>query len=86
VIPSSIIPRGARSKCRVHSLRRGHKRAVWPWPGSWKMEKEIGSGEPNKIANFTVLDEDPYAVEPMHLKDIKLWGTIFEGNKFPIQQ
>lgn len=52
---------------------------------SWRMEKDLGSIEPNKIANFTVLDEDPYAVAPMHLKDIKLWGTVFEGNKFPIQ-
>ncbi len=52
---------------------------------SWRMEKDLGSIEPNKIANFTVLDEDPYAVAPMHLKDIKLWGTVFEGNKFPVQ-
>lgn len=52
---------------------------------SWRMEKDLGSIEPNKIANFTVLDEDPYAVAPMHLKDIKLWGTVFEGDKFPIQ-
>lgn len=51
---------------------------------SWRMEKELGSIEPNKIANFTVLEEDPYAVAPMHLKDIKLWGTVFEGNKFPV--
>ncbi len=53
---------------------------------SWRMEKDLGSIEPNKIANFTVLDEDPYAVAPMHLKDIKLWGTVFEGRKFPIQR
>jgi len=52
---------------------------------SWRMEKDLGSIEPNKIANFTVLDEDPYEVAPMHLKDIKLWGTVFEGDKFPIQ-
>ncbi len=51
---------------------------------SWRMEKELGSIEPHKIANFTVLDEDPYAVAPMHLKDIKIWGTVFEGTKFPI--
>jgi predicted amidohydrolase YtcJ len=51
---------------------------------SWRMEKELGSIEPNKIANFTVLEEDPYAVAPMHLKDIKVWGTVFEGNKFPV--
>jgi predicted amidohydrolase YtcJ len=51
---------------------------------SWQMEKELGSIEPHKIANFTVLDEDPYAVPPMHLKDIRIWGTVFEGTKFPI--
>ncbi len=51
---------------------------------SWRMEKELGSIEPHKIANFTVLDEDPYAVAPSHLKDIKIWGTVFEGTKFPI--
>ena len=41
---------------------------------SWRMEKELGSIEPHKIANFTVLDEDPYAVAPMHLKDIEPGG------------
>ena len=51
---------------------------------SWRMEKELGSIEPPKIANFTVLNEDPYAVAPMHLKDIKIWGTVFEGTKFPV--
>ncbi len=44
---------------------------------SWRMEKEMGSIEPHKIANFTVLDEDPYAVSLMLLKDIKIWGTVF---------
>ena len=52
---------------------------------SWRMEKDLGSIEPKKIANFTILEEDPYAVAPMHLKDIKLWGTVFEGSKYPIQ-
>ena len=51
---------------------------------SWRMEKELGSIEAQKIANFTVLDEDPYAVAPMHLKDIKVWGTVFEATKFPV--
>jgi predicted amidohydrolase YtcJ len=51
---------------------------------SWRMEKELGSIEPPKIANFTGLNEDPYAVAPMHLKDIKIWGTVFEGTKFPV--
>ena len=51
---------------------------------SWRMEKDLGSIEPGKIANFTILAEDPYAVAPIRLKDIQLWGTVFEGVKYPI--
>jgi len=51
---------------------------------SWRQEHEIGSIAPGKIANFTVLDEDPYAVEPMRLKDIRVWGTVFEGTVYPV--
>ena len=52
---------------------------------SWRMETEIGSIAPGKIANFTVLEQDPLAIEPLKLKDIPIWGTLFEGRKFPIQ-
>ena len=51
---------------------------------SWRKEQELGSIAPGKIANFTILDEDPYAVDPMKLKDIAIWGTVFEGRKFPV--
>jgi predicted amidohydrolase YtcJ len=51
---------------------------------SWRKEHELGSIAPGKIANFTVLEEDPYEVDPMTLKDIAIWGTVFEGRKFPI--
>jgi predicted amidohydrolase YtcJ len=51
---------------------------------SWRMEKDLGSIEPGKIANFTILAEDPYVVAPIRLKDIQLWGTVFEGVKYPI--
>jgi predicted amidohydrolase YtcJ len=51
---------------------------------SWQKENEIGSITPGKIANFTVLDEDPLAVEPIKLKDIPIWGTVFEGRVFPV--
>ena len=36
------------------------------------------------MANFTVLDEDPYAVPPERLKDVPVWGTVFEGRVFPV--
>lgn len=50
-----------------------------------RTEMDLGFIEADEIANFNVLDEDPYAVAPMHLKDIKRWGTVFEGRKFSIQ-
>jgi predicted amidohydrolase YtcJ len=51
---------------------------------SWRQEDRIGSIAPGKIANFTVLDEDPYGVDPMTLKDIAIWGTVFEGAIYPV--
>jgi hypothetical protein len=51
---------------------------------SWHKENEIGSIAPGKIANLTILEADPYAVEPSKLKDIPIWGTMFEGRLFPI--
>ncbi|HBO2549581.1 TPA: amidohydrolase [Pseudomonas aeruginosa] len=50
---------------------------------SWRKEKELGSIAPGKIANFTVLEQSPYQVEPLALRDIPVWGTVFEGRVFP---
>lgn len=50
---------------------------------SWRKEDQLGSIAPGKIANLTVLDQDPYAVPPAKLKDIPIWGTVFEGRLFP---
>jgi predicted amidohydrolase YtcJ len=51
---------------------------------SWRRETTLGSIAPGKIANFTILEQDPYAVPPEELKDIPIWGTVFEGRKFPV--
>ena len=51
---------------------------------SWRKENEIGSIAAGKIANFTVLDEDPYEIPPEKLKDVPIWGTLFEGRVFPV--
>ncbi|WP_121062572.1 amidohydrolase [Chachezhania antarctica] len=48
------------------------------------MEDEIGSIRAGKKADFTVLKQDPYAVAPETLRDIPIWGTVFEGQPFPI--
>lgn len=39
----------------------------------------IGSLEVGKLADFTVLEEDPYEVDPMNIRDIKVWGTVIGG-------
>ncbi|RMF21003.1 MAG: hypothetical protein D6760_10380 [Deltaproteobacteria bacterium] len=47
------------------------------------LEQEIGSIRTGKKADFTILDEDPYEVDPNRLKDIGVWGTVFEGRVYP---
>ena len=53
---------------------------------SWGKETELGSIAAGKIANFTVLGQDPYKVKPMALKDVPVWGVVFEGRVFPAPQ
>ncbi|TNE42645.1 MAG: amidohydrolase [Alphaproteobacteria bacterium] len=50
---------------------------------SLKMDHEIGSLEPGKWADFAILEEDPYAVDPVALRDIQVWGTVLAGQVFP---
>jgi predicted amidohydrolase YtcJ len=47
------------------------------------MDKTIGSIEPGKFADFTVLESDPLTHSSELLRDIKVWGTVFSGEKFP---
>jgi len=51
---------------------------------SWRMDHELGSIKAGKIANFTILERDPYAVPADELKDIPVYGTVFEGRLFPV--
>jgi len=50
------------------------------------MDDKIGSIEPGKFADFTILEQDPYEVEPKALKDIPIWGTVVGGNIFPASE
>ncbi len=52
---------------------------------SWRRENELGSIAPGKMATFTILEQDPLAIDPLKLKDVPIWGTVFEGRVFPVQ-
>jgi predicted amidohydrolase YtcJ len=51
---------------------------------SWRREHDLGSIEVGKIANFTVLADDPYEVNPRNLGRVRVLGTVFEGRWFPV--
>ncbi|TGD73983.1 amidohydrolase [Mangrovimicrobium sediminis] len=42
-------------------------------------EREIGSIKAGKVANFTILEHDPFKVEPMTIKDIPVYGVVHRG-------
>ena len=50
------------------------------------MEDEIGSIRAGKRADFTVLEADPFE-EPVDDAEgtFPVWGTVFEGQPFPIR-
>lgn len=50
---------------------------------SLQQENHVGSIEVGKLANFTVLEDNPLTVAPMDIKDIGVWGTVHEGRVLP---
>ncbi len=53
---------------------------------SLQMEKEVGSIVPGKLANFTILAENPVTSDPMEIRSIPVWGTVHEGRVLPVRQ
>ncbi|MFT5484142.1 MAG: putative amidohydrolase YtcJ, partial [Halieaceae bacterium] len=48
-----------------------------------QQQDSIGSIEVGKFADFTVLEENPYDVEPETMRDIEIWGTVLGGRVYP---
>jgi hypothetical protein len=53
---------------------------------SLQLEKEVGSIVPGKLANFTILADNPVTGDPMKIKDIAVWGTVHEGRVLPVKK
>lgn len=53
---------------------------------SLQMEMEVGSIVPGKLANFTILADNPVACDPAKIKDISVWGTVHEGRVQPVKK
>jgi predicted amidohydrolase YtcJ len=50
------------------------------------LDQMVGSIEPGKFADFTVLERDPYEVEPLALAKVPVWGTVMGGKVFPASE
>lgn len=50
---------------------------------AWQLgsEKEVGSLEAGKLADFVILDKDPRKVDPTTIKDIKILQTWMDGRQ-----
>lgn len=67
------------------SSREGALRAVTLDAAySLQLENQIGSISPGKLANFTVLSDNPVTIDAAKIKDIRVWGTVHEGRKLPV--
>ncbi len=51
---------------------------------SLRLENEVGSIEAGKLANMTVLAENPLRVDPKAIASIEVWGTVHEGRVQPV--
>jgi predicted amidohydrolase YtcJ len=72
---------GASQRISLHAALRAITIDA-AWVMGW--EDEIGSIRAGKRADFTVLEQDPYVTGVSGLRDIPIWGTVFEGRVAPL--
>ena len=52
---------------------------------SLQMENEVGSIQPGKLANLTILSGNPVTCDAKEIKSLKVWGTVHEGRLLPVK-
>jgi predicted amidohydrolase YtcJ len=50
------------------------------------LENEIGSIKAGKKADFTILAEDPFKIDPMKIREIKITDKIFNGKCYNLSK
>ena len=50
------------------------------------LESKVGSIEPGKYADFTVLAADPVTVPKEKIKDVQIFGTVLGGRYIPVSE
>jgi len=53
---------------------------------SLRREHDLGSIVQGKVANLTILADDPVTCEATKIKDIQVWGTMHEGRLIPVSR
>ena len=53
---------------------------------SLQLEREVGSIVPGKLANFTILGDNPVTIDPLKIKDIAVLGTVHEGRVLTVKR
>src|SRR5690606_13304264 len=46
------------------------------------LDQQIGSIESGKLADLAILEDDPTAVAPSALRDVRVWGTMLGGRLY----
>lgn len=78
VTPTGRVLGPAEKITPAQALKAATLDAAW----QLHLDDEIGSLEAGKRADLTILHEDPLTVDPMQLRDIRVWGTVSGGRLF----
>jgi hypothetical protein len=82
-----ITPSGRVAAADQRVSREGALRAVTLEAAySLQMEHEVGSIVPGKLANFTILADNPVTCDATKIKDIAVIATMHEGRVHPVRK
>ncbi len=68
------------------SVYDGIKAITFDAARTLNLEKEIGSISEGKIANFTILQSNPFKVDPINIKDIKVQQVVYKGQLYQAEK